>query len=431
MTLAQPWPFAADWTNPILEGLEWLTAIQTSQTGAEQRQAIRVTPRRRIDMPFQLYGQERSYFDMLLAQFGGKQWHVPLPHEQVRFDGVFLAGTSNFVFDTSFREFRVGARAIVRGNTFLTEVVTITGVTSTGITVSALVKDYLTGLTVTPAFVGMITDKVAATRPTARVLMGTVRFYAVEPTIWPPAARANDYATYSGLAALGYPVLTQEPNAMNDLDYTYERMLQIVDTDTAIPTYSDTPNTMFASQKHEWFLYGRKEKSDFRDLMFFLRGRCGPLWVPTFNDDLAIGKGFPDPDDYVTTTVPDRQYMIYFYRNGAYATFLNTRNATLPPEDFDSDTIQRISFMSLKRLDVDTIEFSHEIDVDGVTTVSAIFRDAPDIRVANLFSPDPFGESGYVTSSGTTPATNPIVIDLTDGATVSAFAPYVPSGAVP
>jgi hypothetical protein len=88
MTL--PFPFPPDWSNTITERLSWLTAIQKSPTGAEQREALRLTPRRAIDYPLMLDAMERSYFDVLLAQNGGGKWWVPIPHEEVRVGEVFV-----------------------------------------------------------------------------------------------------------------------------------------------------------------------------------------------------------------------------------------------------------------------------------------------------------------------------------------------------
>jgi hypothetical protein len=83
-------PVPARLVEPITERLSWLTAIQTSPTGAEQREALRLTPRRAIDIRCMLDAMERSYFDVLLAQNGGGKWWVPIPHEEVRVGEVFV-----------------------------------------------------------------------------------------------------------------------------------------------------------------------------------------------------------------------------------------------------------------------------------------------------------------------------------------------------
>lgn len=421
-----PFPFDPDWTNGITERLSWLTAIQTSRTGAEQRQALRVAPRRQIDIPLVLHGGARSYFDTLLARQGGSTWYAPIPHEQI-FYGYVYPGQTAFAFDTTYREIRVGSNLMVRGDTFHVEMIQVTSVSADGIVTTPTVYEYAAAR-ITPTFQAVIAEKVSASRQNARTMTATVRFSSVEPMVWPTTARSlaafgATYQTASGKPA--YPILTKEPNSVNVLDYEFERMWSSVDNSMSVPLYIDKAGREFTSQQYAWFLNGPQERRDFRDLLFALQGRAKPLWVPTFNDDFSTTLGYENVMGFPTTPIPDREYGAQFTRAGVVTGFAASAYNTgtrIPPETFADATILRRSFMSLKRLDVDDIEFLHYADLDGVATVTALFRDAPDIRQPLNFAVQGFPNSGYWPGAADTgtraPATNAST-GLTDVLTIT------------
>jgi hypothetical protein len=258
--MALPFPFQPDWTQPIVERLSWLTAIQTSRSGAEQREALRLTPRRSFDIPVQLVGQERSYFDVLLGTNGGGTWNVPIPHEEIGVGSVF-AGQTVFFINPSFREIGIGYKLLLRGSCFQAEIIEVTA-DRIGHDHDHAGRVGLQVATLTPTFEGVIPDKVQTSRLTARVYTATVRFTALESTVWRPPMFGPAPVVGRGvppslvIAGKTFPVLTQPPNAVNSLDYDYERMWSVVDNDTSIPVYIDKAARQFTSQKYEFFLVG-------------------------------------------------------------------------------------------------------------------------------------------------------------------------------
>lgn len=424
MVASIAFPFRPDWTDGITERLSWLTAIQTSRSGAEQRQALRVAPRRQLDIPILLTDQERSYFEIIMARNGGVPWRVPLVQEEVQV-GFTPSGTTTFEFDVAYREIAVGTKMLVRGMDGLhSEIVEVTSVASDHIDTTATVVGYSMA-TIAPTFLGVLAEKVEMARRTGRILTGTARFLAVEPMVWPVASRAlvGFSTTYQD-----YPVLTQEPNAVKDLTHTFERMWGTVDNSQSMPRHVDKAGRQFTSQQYEWFLHGRQEQQDFRDRLFYMQGRCKPFWMPTFNDDIAPGTGYPNPLGFESTPPPGRENSIRFNRDGTVVCLAASAYATgdrIPIAPLDSATILRISFMSLKRLDVDDIELLHHSNTDGVATVTAIFRDAPDLRVPLDFNGVGFSQSGYwpgVFDTGTrATAVNPST-GLTDVLTITGIA---------
>jgi hypothetical protein len=414
MTL--PFPFPPDWSNTITERLSWLTAIQKSPTGAEQREALRLTPRRAIDYPLMLDAMERSYFDVLLAQNGGGKWWVPIPHEEVRVGEVFVT-QDEFFFDASYREIGVGSKLLLRGNAFRCEMLTVTAITPYSVQTTGVQQSYPVA-TLTPTFLGVISDKVTASRPTARVYTATVRFTSLDPTIWPVTAHSVSslpIVPYPGASGATFPILTMPPNAVNSLEYDYERIWSVVDNATSIPVYTDKAARQFTSQKYEFFLVGGAERRDFRDLLYALKGRCTPVWVPTFNDDVSIGYGYPNPMQLPTSPpIPGRQYYALFHTDGTVTFATLPAFPGEPPPVFSKGNVTRGSFMSLKRLDVDDIEIQHYTDLEGPATVSVIFRDAPDLRIPKTLYSLPFNSANY---SGGPVVNDPL--DMTAPVTVS------------
>lgn len=388
MTIEQVWPFDIDWSGSVSEILEWKTAVLSSPLGAEQRFSSRIGPRRQLDLPYVVTGQERSLFDLcVMARGGTTRWVVPLPHE-IAHCGSVTAGQTVFTLDTTDREFFLGGHVILRDDSSHVEALGIAGVAPGSVTTTTpALLNYTAASSITPAVFGVLADAVTSSRETAQVQHGTVRFAVQEPNYWPPLTHTPGVLpTYDGGAGgFAYPVLLREPNAITALDFSYERRWTNLDNDTGIPQYVDTAQRGFASQKYSWFLEGAAEQTAFRDLLYRLAGMRSPMWVPTFNDDVAPGHGYISPQGlFGSSVIPGRDRVITFNRDGSYAisgSAAEVGDAGLPPWQFDFGTARRISFISLKRLATDSVEIVHHSDLKGVATVSLVLRDAPDLRV--------------------------------------------------
>lgn len=428
---ALPFSFKPDWSNPITERLSWLTTVMTSRSGAEQRYAVRITPRRQFDIPLLLTGQERTYFDTILARNGGGTWNVPIVHEEKSI-GPISAGQTRIYLDPAYTEIGVGVKLLLRDDWYRSEVVTVTNVTDTYIDIEPTVLTYQAA-TITPTFEGVIAEAVSTARKTARIYQVTVRFTSIEAAVWPVNSRELPTLTTAVIDGKTFPILTQEPNAINDLDYSYERIWSVIDSDVAIPAYIDKAQRQFTSQKYEFFLVGRAERSNFRDMLYALRGRQQPIWVPTFNDDITYGAGhavvYPNQLG-LTGTITGREYFLEFRTDGTVASGLavaSTGGATA--EEIDTPTVFRRSFVNLKRLDVDDIEIQHYGTLDGAATCSVIFRDAPDLRVPAIYTSPPLTDPVYhhggpdghddVTPTNDVAADNPTLGDLIAEQTVT------------
>ena len=198
----------------------------------------------------------------------------------------------------------------------------------------------------------------------------------------------------------GFPVFDARPDESEDLTGTFERMLLELDNVSGIPSVLDTADAAFATQAHRWVLDGVTQRSDFRSLLYTLRGRQVAVWLPTHSDDVHLAATVTA----VTLTVPienigytrfalgqgGRQDIRIELRNGSvlYRHITNAIEIDASTEQLSIDTalgvvvtpadIRRISFMMLARSDSDTTEIHHVTDVQGVATSRSIFVRVPE-----------------------------------------------------
>ena len=200
----------------------------------------------------------------------------------------------------------------------------------------------------------------------------------------------------------GFGVVTSPPDEADTLNYGYERMLEELDNQTGIPYRRDTAGIAFTKQKYNWVLAGRAQHKSFRQLAYSLRGRAVPVWLPTFFSDFTVVDSTPTNDSYLI--VQDTQFTALggasenrrdicielidgsrLYRRIVSSTTLSGNREVLGVdtpffEGLNAASVLRVSFMTLSRLDQDSIEIVHQTDSAGVATVTTTFRAAPNIR---------------------------------------------------
>ena len=385
------WPFPANWTGAVNETLEWLTDIMTSPTGAEQRRALRPYPRRTVDFDVALFNTERAYADNLLETYGGGRWWLPLWHEPYLPAPTINAGATSIIIPTP-NKIQWDA-AVIWVSPFECRLVEVRNATSTRIVLDNPLPKSFTNAVVYPAVVAQITDQPRFTKVNDSTWTGEMRFelHDEDPkTLAAPVA--NSY--------LGFPVLSLAPNESDRLDVSYERMLETLDNKTAHPVYLDTAGRPFPLCKYSWMITGRQATRDFEAFLKGLCGRAKPIWVPTFHQDFEVvsvaGNILTVRNcGYVQTGGPrrEKQYLCVQTLTGPVyrritATSVSGGNEVLTltgsiPGGASPDQIIQVSFMSLMRLNSDTLQLEHLTDTDGTLTCEAIFRSAPDLRVAS------------------------------------------------
>lgn len=393
------WTIPPNWQNGILERLEWLTDVLGNSIGAEQRRALRLSPRRTFEVDFIPTDQERAYLDLWLRAMGADEFMLPLWHDRGSLTTAIASGAVSLPIDTTYREFQVGDLAIIVGpDAFTFDQVTITAVAPDSLTVAAggVTRDWAAGTVVHPLRIATLDAQNDVAALTGTVGRGTLRFLLNQEN------DIADEGTWDTLYA-GYPVILQEPNRREDLKVTFQRNLISVDNETGLRELTDDAGgRAFTLQTHLLLLDGRAEHWAYRQMLYRLRGQQAAAWVPTFNHDLELSRDRVAADALLDIKqigfgalggpVSGRQFLLI--DGTIIREITGTAAAPSPTEErltLDSGlgvslaTGATASFMDVCRLAQDAIEIQHSTDTDGASESSISFRAFVDGRTA----PDP------------------------------------------
>lgn len=394
------WPFEANWDEDVRETLEWLTDVLTSPSGAEQRRSLRKYPRRTVEFSVVAKGRARALLDNLIMHHGGRDIYLPLWHEAHISSAVTLAG-SDFIPCTTIVDGEISVGDIVMigdGTPFNYELAEIEAMTAAGIsTVGVLAKTWQPYSRIHPVRKARFTDQPEATRKTDDLATADVRFITSQ-------ANKDEIGSTSLLTDTyrGFGVLVSPPDEEDALTNGYDRMLEELDNSTGIPYMRDTAGIAFPKQKYAWTLRGRDEHKAFRNMLYTLRGRAVPIWLPTFYQDFILAESTPATNSFlivenvgftalggawanrqdICIELTDGTRLFRRITSSSVAADGNEIIAVDAPfvSGLDIDAVLRVSFMTLCRLDQDQVEIVHRTDSAGVALANTTFRAAPDLR---------------------------------------------------
>jgi hypothetical protein len=371
------WVLAPDWSEPVIERLEWMTDVMESHVGVEQRVRLRAEPRRSFEYRVLLgTDQARAQLENRLISWQARVYGLPVwTDASIAVSGI-AAGTTSLSMSTLNKDYVVGGiLGLVNG--LRSEFAEITAVTANSVTLNdPIASDWPVGTKILPVRsarvqndlgVAYLTDAIAAARPQFQ-LEGE----------WPitPATESQDY--------LGHPVMLTAPNWTEDLEGRFGRKWQDIDYLTGRRAIDDLTGVASVNRTHRWLLLGRAAIAAFRAWLAARAGKLKPFWLPSFQSDLAVVAPVGDTDAFLTlenrgyaegpvAAVGRRDLMITtvsgarFYRRVTAASEIdaaremvaldNGLGTTLQPNDF-----RQISFMRLVRLDTDKVEIAHVTD---------------------------------------------------------------------
>lgn len=397
------WSIRPNWRDGILERLSWLTDIEGSTNGTEQRRALRLSPRRSFEMTFNPVDEARSYFDLFLHRLSIEEFFLPLFHDKANITAAVELGDTALAFDNTYREFETGGFAILMGQgPFNFEIVEITAQDDNGLTVEALAGDWPANTVLYPVRIATLSDESRIGALTSRVGEGTVLFTVV---------RANDIdeGVWSGVMYNDRAVITTEPNRRETLDLSFLRMAVTVDNDIGIPYLADEANRAFTIQLHSWMAKGRQEHAELRSMLYRLRGSSQAVWLPSFNQDVQLSRAADSADDtldivkigydYTGGAITGRNH-VYFQEEELAVKIIDVGVPVTPAEErlnleavlgTDIPLGRYGSFLEAVRLDADEVEIQHHTDSSGTSECTVSFRSYQDERVED----EAVGGPGY------------------------------------
>lgn len=381
------WSFMPDWSEDVTENLEWLTRVHQSVTAAEQRIARRLSPRRTFEFKVSFSDIERQLFESALYGYGSRVWSLPIFADCARLLQPVQQGAVDLPINTVGYDFAVGGRAILMTGSNK-EMVEITALEPNKITVKRpIVGNYdRTFTTVYPLRSAVLTDMPQVRRLSDNVSTAQIRLQLHEHNAW--SDDVSHLPTYRN-----HPVLEPTSEWSEDITAQYARLIKTLDNETGLPYYLDTTNKAMQITAHRFVASGREEQRKLRNLFYHLRGRQRAIWVATSSTDVTpVG-------DIVGKTL-DIAYINYtgalqkqtgrqdvriectggriFYRRIVSSAVINSATERLA---FDGDTINikqrdilKISYLTLSRLESDTVSWVHHTDADGAATITVSFR---------------------------------------------------------
>lgn len=369
------WVWQPTWTEPMLERLEWMTDVITAYDGTEQRIKLRGTPRRNFEFSFVASGTMRRKLDSAIYGWGARNWAVPVWTDGELLTTQASAGASTITVSTSNRDYHAGGLVILLADSGSYEVAEISSKTSTTLTLLRPLNNTWAAqsCTVYPVRTARLQQTYGYNRFTGDVAYGRVRFDSEEINDYTAATEATTYR--------GYPVLTEKPNWIRNIDVTFDRKLAVIDFGYGEKAVFDESGVPTIAQNFEWFLESKQRIADFRAWLYARAGKYSAFWTPTWVDDMVVNATIASG----STTV-DINYMEYtrhisaklhrkdirielnngtvFYRRITGSTEVNSTterisiDSALGIQVLPSE-ISRVSFMALSRLDADGVEINY------------------------------------------------------------------------
>ncbi|MCW2478829.1 hypothetical protein [Candidatus Symbiopectobacterium sp. NZEC135] len=383
------WLAEPNWTDGVTETLEWKTDVLQSPTGAEQRIARRLSPRRTFEFSILVGDNDRQRLENALFHAGAAHWNMPVFPDVSVLPAALAAGSSSLALDTTGRDFSAGGKLLLKRGIEVgarSSLVAIETVSPEGVTFSTpLAESWPAGTLVYPLRLAMLTDPPDFTRYNATLATAQVRFRVDEHNAF--SDDITDLPRYRQ-----HPVLEPDSDWSESVTGQYARLLLELDNGSGLIARTDTARRPFVVQSHAWMPIGNEAHATLRRLFYYLRGRQRAVWIATPSADFypvsgmnghAIdveNAGFAD-----LGVVPGRRDVrirrtdgtCLYRRITAAAVLSSTTERLLLDGDAISlalDDIESISFMALCRQESDSVEWQHVTDTDGLTTVSTTFR---------------------------------------------------------
>lgn len=381
------WSFVPDWSNGVLERLEWRTDVLQAYNATEQRRALRLAPRKAYEFEVFFTGRERRYAEAATWGWGARAWALPIWPDGSDLAVQANAGATEIMVDTATRDYDADSLAVLIRDALTFEVVEVQTVLADRLVLKRTLENtWPVGTRIWPARVARLQQQVRLSRFTGDASGMRVSFDIDEPV---------DYtADAGGTLHRGYPVLTRAPNWSGGLDLELARKLAELDNQIGPRNYEDEAGMPIPVQRMRWTWVSRAEVDAYRKLLYALRGRHGAAWVPTWQLDLlpvatiaaaalAIDVEFLAYTTQIQTGVGRRDIRIeltsgqVFYRRISNAQQLDAATERLTIDaplgiNVTPAQVSAISFMTLMRLDSDALEIAHW--TDDVADAAAVWR---------------------------------------------------------
>lgn len=361
---------------PFKEHLLFATDVLKTESGTEQRIALRDFPRQLFDWRFKMdEGSERSKIQSLLMDWTGRTFGVPVWHEGTNLTAAATAGDLTVtVASTANADFRVGGLAALYTDRDNYDVLTVSAVTSTTVTfTSQLAASYALDAVLYPVRTAVL-DSMPSGAMYARNLDELELRFRVTDNVADLASTAG-WSTYNGSVILDDANIIQRT-----MPLSMERSLAQFDGFTG-KTYDEPLDRIAQRRTQKTFrATGKANLWAIRQLIWAIRGRQTSFYLPTFREEMRLSSdiangtnvmlieswGYADhirsqgPMNVIRLTKTDGTTVI---RTVTAATDNGTTESLTVDSNWDSDIlaadVARVDILEKVRFDSDDIVIDH------------------------------------------------------------------------
>lgn len=346
---------------PFTETLQWATDITPSRSGGEERISLLKRARQSFSVQYPVrFANGPDAFNSLYGALAAA-WLVPVWSE-AQYAGTLAAGATGAAVGNAAADLRVGGLALLWGTGATWAVVQVTSVSAGAVGFAAL------GTAVTSAFVVPLrTGRISGT-PQRRTSGYDARWaltYEVDDTVdLAPAAPAQ----YLGDDIYYDETLAADGDGMTE---SLAQAIDVTDYDIGVVAQSTAWANPRVSRPHTIFTNTLADAWTYRQFLHRRAGRARAFWQPSFLCDMrvthvgAVGASLLVARDSWDTLGLNRTHVAIETASGwqpraITGAFLAGASVQLTLDNtlggIDASTIQRVSYLALRRLDTDSVQ---------------------------------------------------------------------------
>lgn len=276
---------------PVQEVWQWLTDVMVTRDGTEQRVALRLTPRRKLNTKLiQTTVEEIRATLTNLAFDCVSQIVIPYYQYSTALTEVATVSDNTVWFNANMTDLREGEYVYILSSAGgeLNKVTTLNA--TNAVLESPLGLTHPKGGIICPAYVSLLKDKTSI----SRYSVNNVSELEINTTV----SVAREYFSRPESAATintfdSYPILDKLPLANDNVEDTFDTGFDDVDYETgAIERIANWDFTKVEGiRQFRIHRYNDYVTMDWwRDFLELAEGRCNPFLVPTFRPDLVLAE---------------------------------------------------------------------------------------------------------------------------------------------
>jgi hypothetical protein len=276
-----------DWDYGTKEKISYLTNVLASYSNSEQRRALRQLPRRGASFRAKgMTAREAAGIESQIWGWQNEPYGVPWWPDVSPLLADAAPGSLTLQVKTTDFQFAVGGIAAIWTDEFTFEAVSITGMTSSSISLgSPTQQNWKAGPTtlVMPVFLARLGDTVDIQRLFSGADQMDLEFSGEAQQVAPtPAVSLTQYK--------GFDVLEIPANWPTDLKRKYSRKLIHIDPGVGPITVIDKGGSAITSQPFPWLMLNHSQVTTLRGFFLARLGKLFPFWIPTWDQDLIMSQ---------------------------------------------------------------------------------------------------------------------------------------------